>query len=137
RRDGRRPQRFRALWVDDHPDNNRLERRALEAVGIDFTLATSTDEAMKLLEKHSFDVIISDMGRREGPEEGYVLLDKVRKLGRRTPFFTYAASNLPEHRKLAAEHGAQGTTNRPQELFEFVTAALSTGAPQVGRGVLG
>ena len=45
----------------------------------------------------------------------------------RTPFFIYAGSNLPEHRKLAAQHGAQGTTNRPQELFELVTAALGTG----------
>ena len=121
----RRRRQPRALWVDDRPDNNVLERRALEAIGLRFTLAESTDEAVDLLRTEAFDVIISDMGRREGPEEGYALLEKVRSMGRRTPFFIYAGSNAPKHRELAAKRGAQGTTNQPGELFEMVTASLA------------
>ncbi|MFL6354136.1 MAG: hypothetical protein ACJ74Z_20105, partial [Bryobacteraceae bacterium] len=37
------------LWVDDRPDNNVYERRAFEPLGITFTLATSTDQALELL----------------------------------------------------------------------------------------
>jgi hypothetical protein len=37
------------LWVDDHPENNTYERRALKAVGIKFTLVLSTREASEAL----------------------------------------------------------------------------------------
>jgi hypothetical protein len=64
------------------------------------------------------------MGREEGPKEGYVLLDALRKTGDLTPFFIYAGSNSPAHKREAAKHGGQGTTNNPRELFEMVTAAV-------------
>src|SRR5215207_3488799 len=35
----------RVLWVDDRPENNIYERRSLEALGIGFTLSTSTEDA--------------------------------------------------------------------------------------------
>lgn len=38
--------RDHVLWVDDRPDNNIHERRAFEAVGLSFTLARSTSEAL-------------------------------------------------------------------------------------------
>jgi CheY-like chemotaxis protein len=47
-------------------------------MGITFTLARSTQEALATLSKQRFAAIISDMGRKEGPSEGYVLLDAVR-----------------------------------------------------------
>lgn len=112
------------LWVDDRPDNNIHERAALEAMGFQFTLALSTDEALQTLKKGSFGAIISDMGRREGPMEGYVLLDALRDKGDETPFFIYAGSNAPEHKRMAEERGAQGSTNRALELFELVTRAV-------------
>lgn len=112
------------LWVDDRPDNNTYERRAFESMGIDFTLALSTKEALEILSKDRFAAIISDMGRQEGPREGYVLLDAIRTNGDRTPFFIYAGSNAPEHKREAEEHGAQGSTNDPQELFAMVTQVL-------------
>lgn len=64
------------------------------------------------------------MGRKEGPREGYALLDTIRKQGDRTPFFIYAGSNLPEHKREAQEHGARGSTNNPQELFQLVTSSI-------------
>ena len=60
------------------------------------------------------------MGRKEGNQEGYVLLDKLRRTGNQTPFFIYAGSNLLEHKKQAIERGAQGSTNNAQELFQQV-----------------
>ncbi len=116
--------RNRVLWVDDRPENNVYERHAFEAAGLTFTLALSTQEALEILERNKFASIISDMGRREGPREGYVLLDELRGRGDRTPFFIYAGSNLPKHKREATDHGGQGSTNDAQELFQMVTAVV-------------
>lgn len=115
----------RILWVDDRPQNNVYERQAFEALGLGFTLALSTQQALDILKRERFAAIISDMGRKEGPREGYVLLAELRRSGDRTPFFIYAGSNLPEHKREAAEHGAQGSTNHPEELFQMVTAVVT------------
>lgn len=112
------------LWVDDRPENNTYERQAFEGMGLRFTLALSTDEAFERLAQARFAAIISDMGRKEGPREGYVLLDRLRKEGDRTPLFFYSASNAPEHKRETREHGGQGCTNNAQELFEMVTRAV-------------
>jgi CheY-like chemotaxis protein len=112
--------RKQILWVDDRPDNNVYERRAFESIGIEFTLALSTREALDLLSKKRFAAIISDMGRKEGPREGYVLLDAVRANDQKTPFFIYAGSNAPAHKKEAIDRGAQGSTNRVEELLDMV-----------------
>jgi CheY-like chemotaxis protein len=116
--------RNRILWVDDRPENNVYERQAFESQGIEFSLALSTDEALEILNNNKYAAIISDMGRKEGEQEGYVLLEKIRKSGDKTPFFIYAGSNLPEHKKMAREKGAQGSTNQAQELYAMVMNAI-------------
>jgi CheY-like chemotaxis protein len=121
----RRASEATALWVDDRPSNNIFERQSLEALGVSFVLATSTEEALDRLAKQKFDVIISDMGRPPDPRAGYTLLEKLRASGNQTPFVIYAASNAPEHKAEARSRGALGCTNRASELFEYVLAALS------------
>lgn len=116
------------LWVDDRPENNVYERQAFEAVGLTFSLALSTDEALSLLSRQKFTAVISDMGRKEGPREGYALLDAMRANGDQTPLFFYAASNAPEHKRETKEHGGQGCTNNAQELFQMVTKLVIGGA---------
>lgn len=108
------------LWVDDRPDNNIYERGALELVGFKFELALTTKDALELFAHKKYVAIISDMGRDEGPKEGYVLLKEVRKKNKTIPFFIYAGSNLPEHKKEAQEKGAQGSTNRSSELIDLI-----------------
>jgi CheY-like chemotaxis protein len=90
-------------------------------------LALSTEEAFQQLSRRKYAAIISDMGRREGPREGYVLLDRLRKQGDQTPLFFYASSNAPEHKRETAGHGGQGCTNNAQELFEMVTRSVIGG----------
>ena len=97
-----------ALWVDDRPDNNVYERRSIEALGVRFVLATSTDDALDRISKQHFDVIISDMGRPPDPRAGYTLLDRLRSAGNRTPFVIYAGSSAPEHKAEAQRRGALG-----------------------------
>ncbi|MDP6967550.1 MAG: response regulator [Gammaproteobacteria bacterium] len=112
------------LWVDDRPENNVYERQAFEEQGLHFKLALSTDEAIQTLKQEKFAAIISDMGRKEGPQEGYVLLDQIRALEDSTPFVIYAGSNLPEHKRMAFERGALGSTNQAQELFQLIMGAV-------------
>jgi len=125
KKDGAIKWKNRILWVDDRPENNVYERRAFEAQGIIISLALSTDEAIENLKTNKYAAIISDMARKEGSQEGYVLLDKLRSGGDKTPFFIYAASNAPEHKRTALKGGAQGSTNRAQELYQLVMNAIS------------
>lgn len=112
------------LWVDDRPRNNEEIRLGFAKESVRCTLALSTDEALEKLRRRRFAAIISDMGRREGPSEGYVLLKALRDLGIQTPFFIFAGSNLPEHRKEAIARGGQGSTNNAQELFDQVMQVI-------------
>jgi CheY-like chemotaxis protein len=112
------------LWVDDSPDNNINERNAFEAMGISFSLALTTEEALAHVNERRFAAIISDMSRNEGQREGYVLLDKIRRSGNQTPLFFYTAFSTVGDKSDAAEHGGQGYTNNPEELFRAVMRAV-------------
>ncbi|MBV9181248.1 MAG: response regulator [Acidobacteria bacterium] len=123
-RDSRANWRNQILWVDDRPDNNLYERRAMEAMGLEFTLAESTAEALEILASRRFAAVISDMGRREGPREGYKLLEALRTKDKTTPFLIYAGSNAVQHKREALSRGAQGSTNRAEELVDMVMRSL-------------
>jgi CheY-like chemotaxis protein len=118
--------RRKILWVDDRPDNNTFERQVFESLDLSFDLALSTNEALERLSSSRYGAIISDMGRREGPREGYRLLDAMRASGNTTPFFIYSSSNTSQQKQEAARHGAQGYTNVPSQLVEMVTQALGS-----------
>jgi CheY-like chemotaxis protein len=112
------------LWVDDSPQNNVHERKAFEALGLRFTLVRSTDEALAILSRRKFAAIISDMSRTEGPREGYVLLDRLREKGDRTPLFFYTSYSDSEYEQETLRHGGQGSTDNPEELFTIVTKEI-------------
>jgi len=114
----------RILWVDDNPENNRHIKLAFEAQGVTVNLAQSTKEALTLIENVSYSAIISDMGRKEGPREGYVLLDKLSNDRVNIPFFIFAGSGKEEHRRMAIDKGATCSTNKPQVLFQEVMQIL-------------
>lgn len=120
----RRAKKSTVLWVDDRPENNVNERRALEALGVNFVISTSTEDALTKMQKQKFDVIISDMGRPPDSRAGYTLLENIRQSGDRMPFVIYAGSRAPEHVAESRRRGAMGCTNRPDELFEYVLSAL-------------
>lgn len=112
------------LWVDDNPDNNRFEREAFQAIGIRFELSTSTEDALRQLDRRRFDAIISDMGRGEERQAGYQLLERLRQTDRSTPFVIYAGTSAVRHRDEALARGAQGSTNSPKELMALVIQAI-------------
>ena len=61
----------RILWVDNHPENNRLERAALVNWKVDVQTRRTTEEAMIELREGKdtpFDLVISDWFRNRQPE---------------------------------------------------------------------
>jgi CheY-like chemotaxis protein len=120
----RRAGRSTVLWVDDNPNNNINERQALETLGVNFVLSTSTDDALKKISGQRFDAIISDMGRPPDARAGYTLLDKLRDNKDQTPLIIYTGSRDPESIAESRRHGALGCTNNANELFEMVLSTL-------------
>jgi CheY-like chemotaxis protein len=114
----------RLLWVDDNQANNIYEKQSLTALGIAVTGATSTDEALGLLKNQRFDVIISDMARKEGTTAGYDLLSKIKDAGIAAPLIFYTASANENFIRDAKQRGAYGETNSPNQLVSLVTSAL-------------
>ena len=53
------------------------------------------------------------------------LLDALRAGGDRTPYVIYEGATASDDRIEARRRGALGATNRPDELFEMVVAALN------------
>ncbi len=113
-----------ALWVDDRPIFTTYERQGLEALGIQFTISKSTEDALEKLGRKTYDVIITDMSRPPDQHAGYTLLEKVKAMNISTPCIIYASGKKPEYIAEARKRGAFGSTNEPQELLEFVVSAL-------------
>lgn len=115
----------RVLWVDDDEDSIVYERAMLKAAGVSTVWAPNTARALELLNGSAFQAIISDMGRVEGPQEGFALLDAIRERGDRTPLIVYSGSNRPDYVRAVLDRGGQGATNDPSRLFELVMNEVS------------
>jgi hypothetical protein len=125
------------LWVDDeNPSQNVQERRALESFGIHFDLASSTDEAIRWLDRARYDAVISDVSRP--PEStnnvpcfssplpagaGCVMAAKMhQRYGDKMPPTIFYSANFPE--SAGTPPYGFGVTNRVDRLFQLVFDAL-------------
>lgn len=97
----------------------------LKATQANVVLVKSTRQALAQLAARKFDAIVSDMGRWEGPLEGYTLLDQVRQKGLLTPFFFFSAGGGKEENvAMALQRGADGSTGSVTKLLEQLHEAL-------------
>jgi PAS domain S-box-containing protein len=70
--------RRRVLAVDDELPLRRLVSIMLSSEGHDVTIAASAEEALELLERQTFDVVLSDVNMGEGMT-GWELADRIRE----------------------------------------------------------
>jgi PAS domain S-box-containing protein len=70
---------LRILAVDDEPDTRDMLRGVLEQYGAEVVTAASAVEAMEALSGWKPDVLVADIGMPG--EDGYSLIEKIRKLG--------------------------------------------------------
>jgi PAS domain S-box-containing protein len=69
--------RLRLLVVDDHDGTARMLERILQSLGHSVRSAGSIAETMSLLERETFDMLISDIGLPDG--SGYELVQRVHE----------------------------------------------------------
>jgi hypothetical protein len=109
----------RLLWVDDHPGGNTALVKLLRKFGVSVDLAINSEEGIKLLQRHQYDVVVSDIARDEGTD-GVKMVDEMWRLRlyRWTIFYVMEIDerHRPGH--------AFGITNRPDHLLHLIMDAL-------------
>jgi hypothetical protein len=120
----------RILWVDNHPEGNRLERAALVSWKVDIQTERSTEEALKALHAANdtpFDLVISDW-YRNGQLEGQRLAEIMRKEAITTPILFYFMAQTPDQFNNIVDKAkalqAVGATSSPRELLRWTFAEL-------------
>jgi len=116
------------LLVDDDPDTLLMLGKTLERYGARTGACETAADALKLLEREPFDVLVSDIGMPI--EDGYTLVRRVRALeaergGRRLPALALTAYARKEDRDAALAAGFQAHVPKPvapNELVEAVAA---------------
>jgi DNA-binding NtrC family response regulator len=108
---------LRILWVDDSPQQNAQERRVFRAMNIDVAAVEEHSDALDLLARGDFDIVISDMRRDEDDQAGVAFLEEMRALGFMQPVIFYIGRLDPG---MGVPPYAFGITNRPDELLHYV-----------------
>jgi two-component system CheB/CheR fusion protein len=112
----------RVLVVDDEEDVRKMIPMVLEVHGALVTPASTTAEALQLLEDQQFDVIISDLGME--PEDSLMLLREVRARGIQTPAAALSAYTGVQPQQRALEAGFQLHLDKPVETL-YLAAAVA------------
>jgi CheY-like chemotaxis protein len=100
------------LFVDDEPDARELVTMVLCDAGATVHTAASADEALALLDRERFDVMVSDIGMPG--EDGYSLMRKVRARAEPVPGIALSAFTSAQDRERALSAGF--TTHLPKPL---------------------
>ncbi|HRI39727.1 MAG TPA: response regulator, partial [Nitrospira sp.] len=129
------PDQKRVLWVDDRPNNNRMETAALNKLQIEVVPVIGTKEALGRLESdpEPFDLVLSDWVRPElhldTLSAGIHLLRQLRKRQLPVPVVFYHSTSSEQERdqrrEQALREGAFGEAVMPDELLGLVTKALA------------
>ena len=118
----------RVLWVDDRPANNEFERKLLRPHGIVFDSVVSTAEAIEQLVNESYDLVITDLGRKGSSDRsasaGAAFLDQpvIRDGG--PPVIVYAGTWAVAQRADLMRRGAIDVMANREALIESVLAIL-------------
>ncbi len=106
-----------ALWIDDHPSYNVYESRVLNSLGIDIEVASSSVEALQLLTKRVYDVLLSDISRHGNSGEGLRFHKELLAKGIHTPIIFY--SGFVDRSKGVPPY-AFGIADLPNDLIHLV-----------------
>jgi CheY-like chemotaxis protein len=123
----------RVLWVDDNPANNEYERSLLRPDGITFDNVVSTAEAIEQLKTSTYDLVITDLGRRWSSDDssvaGRALLEHPVIATGGPPVVVYAGRNAVKQEAELVALGAFGVSQHREHLLELVYQALGRPAP--------
>jgi CheY-like chemotaxis protein/anti-sigma regulatory factor (Ser/Thr protein kinase) len=124
---------LRVLLVDDEADSRDLLNFVLESCHARVSIAGSAAEALELVMRERFDVLVSDIGMPD--EDGYSLIRKIRalsnELGGNIPAIALTAYARAEDRVQALLSGFQMHIAKPVESVELI-AAVANLAGRIG-----
>jgi len=127
-------QDVRVLAVDDDPDAVRLVSELLEAAGAQVTIASSADDALRLIDTALPHVIVTDLGMPR--MDGFQLLDRIRSHHnpqvRHVPAAALTAYARADDRVKALRAGFHIHLAKPIDPAELV-AAVAALAKRFGR----
>jgi Response regulator receiver domain len=107
----------RILWVDDFPENNDILIRLFKQAGMSVDIVLSTEEAISLLTRRSYDIVLSDMARGDDLQAGMGMLQEFRRRDVRLPVLIFAAQFDP---RLGVDPMIFAYTNRLDEAIHYV-----------------
>ncbi|AZZ37329.1 hypothetical protein CIK05_11185 [Bdellovibrio sp. qaytius] len=100
------------LLVDDSEDNIVFVKMILERAGAEISVASSADEALKIIQKNQLDLIITDIEMPDG--NGFQLLADVRKaLGKNLPVISFSAHSAGLQYDKILRSGFDGNIFKP------------------------
>jgi CheY-like chemotaxis protein len=108
------------LWVDDRPELIATAKGILEALGASVIEVRTNDEAIAAAHGRHIDVVISDIERGPGEEDGTELGIRLWAAGCRAPLVHYVGQMRPD---LPGPVGSFGVTNDADELVSLVLLA--------------
>lgn len=116
----------RILWVDDYPDNNIHEISMLLPLGINIIQTTTTKAALQYVNQNAFDLIISDMGRKEnGQEDSEAGVTLVNAIDGILPVIVYTSDKTDDRAERALAAGAKAVEDMPAGLLRAIIDNLS------------
>lgn len=125
-----RPQRLRILLAEDNRVNQRLAVRLLERCGHQVVVAEHGKEALALLERHRFDLVLMDvqMPEMDGFEATAAIRAKEKRDGGRLPIIAMTALTMKGDRERCLASGMDGYVLKPirtKELFSTIDDVIA------------
>ena len=121
----------RVLWLDDHPSNNTLLVEQLARENIKVDLAQSQAQALSLLQKNQYALLVTDMARLEGGQRvkdaGVRTVRDVRQAMPELPILVYCNKDtMASYGKQAEAAGARFVTTSGTSLLAAVNKLIHT-----------
>lgn len=108
----------RILCADDNPDTRELLFLMLQSGGHEVVCVGSSAEALDLLKREKFDLIVLDNWMPE--ITGTELTRLIRQFDKTTPILFYSAAAYEADKQAALDAGAQGYLTKPEGVVELL-----------------
>ncbi|WP_293368033.1 PAS domain-containing hybrid sensor histidine kinase/response regulator [Phenylobacterium sp.] len=128
---------LRVLVAEDHPTNQRVIQLMLEPMGVALTMTSDGREAIEAFSIGAFDFVLMDMQmpKMDGLSATREIRRRERDAGAgRTPIAMLTANALDEHRRMAAQAGADHLIAKPitpESLFRGLTETFAAARREV------
>ena len=111
----------RILVVDDEPGLRKMLSFELVFLGYEVVTAESADEALEILQREKFDLVITDV-RMPGSMDGIDLVERRRKEDPQMKVVFITGFALEEKLDTALKHPLNRCLKKPFDLNELTTA---------------